>query len=290
MALKKDLENLSKDLNSFFSYYEQRIDSSSHLNFSTFGGIKLDNPYSLEFFEKKVEDDEEIEVYHDGYYNITITKSCNLFLDIRKELISKIDINLEDDVVAKVLLVGERDSFIDISTFLSRNSKLDFSELILEPRYFYFQSNLERNSKIDLYGRYLSKHNCFIYNEVNHLEEESKSMLDVKGVCKEKGRTINDGNVKVYYGAKSSISDQNMLNYLIGEESSVESEPMLEIYDNRVECSHSSSISNIDKYLITYLNSRGIETHVAEKMVIEGLFYQLPFPIYKYETLLKKYL
>ena len=48
--------------------------------------------------------------------------------------------------------------------------------------------------------------------------------------------------------------------------------PGLEILANEVKCSHGATTSKIDKQELFYLQSRGIPTKIAEKLIVMGFF------------------
>lgn len=44
----------------------------------------------------------------------------------------------------------------------------------------------------------------------------------------------------------------------------------MEIKNNEVKASHSASVGRIDEEQLFYLESRGVEKHDAEKLIIKG--------------------
>jgi Fe-S cluster assembly protein SufD len=46
--------------------------------------------------------------------------------------------------------------------------------------------------------------------------------------------------------------------------------PTLEIEDNDVRCSHASTVGPIDESQLFYLESRGVPTHAAERLIALG--------------------
>jgi len=50
----------------------------------------------------------------------------------------------------------------------------------------------------------------------------------------------------------------------------MQSNPQLEILANDVRCTHGSSTGQLSEEALYYLRSRGIETTVAQKLMVEG--------------------
>jgi len=48
--------------------------------------------------------------------------------------------------------------------------------------------------------------------------------------------------------------------------------PNLEIENNDVRCSHASTVGPVDEDQLFYLESRGVPTEVAERLIVGGFF------------------
>jgi Fe-S cluster assembly protein SufD len=48
--------------------------------------------------------------------------------------------------------------------------------------------------------------------------------------------------------------------------------PGLEILADDVRCTHGATVGKIDPDLLFYLNSRGIPTDIARRLIVEGFF------------------
>jgi len=57
---------------------------------------------------------------------------------------------------------------------------------------------------------------------------------------------------------------------MLAESAQAESIPGLEINSDDVRCSHAVTIGNIDPEQVFYLQSRGIDTEAAEKLIVGG--------------------
>jgi Fe-S cluster assembly protein SufD len=57
--------------------------------------------------------------------------------------------------------------------------------------------------------------------------------------------------------------------------------PNLEIETNDVKCSHASTVGPVDEEQVFYLESRGVPTEIAERLIVAGFFDEVleEFPV-----------
>jgi Fe-S cluster assembly protein SufD len=72
--------------------------------------------------------------------------------------------------------------------------------------------------------------------------------------------------------ARGTNAFQTNRNIKLSEEAWAESVPNLMIENNDVHCSHASAVGPIDEEQRFYLESRGIPTPVAERLIVAGFF------------------
>ncbi len=105
-----------------------------------------------------------------------------------------------------------------------------------------------------------------------HEAPDTTSKLLFKGALDEDSRSIYSGLIKVLPEAIRTKAQQTNRNIKLSENAWAESVPNLEIETNDVMCSHASTVSGIDEEQLFYLESKGIETSVAERLIIAGFF------------------
>ena len=105
-----------------------------------------------------------------------------------------------------------------------------------------------------------------------HEAPDTTSKLLFKGDLDEDSRAIYSGLIKVLPEAIRTKAQQTNRNIKLSENAWAESVPNLEIETNDVMCSHASTVSGIDEEQLFYLESKGIETSVAERLIIAGFF------------------
>lgn len=105
---------------------------------------------------------------------------------------------------------------------------------------------------------------------INHYGENSKSLIDVRTVLNDKSYSSFSGNIKIVKKAENVSAHMINKNLLLSNTATAVTEPNLDINTKEVECSHGCTISNIDKDVMYYLNSRGYSDTEAEEIIIES--------------------
>ena len=116
----------------------------------------------------------------------------------------------------------------------------------------------------------------------DHDAPHTTSDLLFKGAVQDVSASVYTGLIKIRPHARGSVAYQTNRNLTLGEGSWAESVPNLDIKTNDVKCSHASTVGPIDPEHLFYIESRGVPTQVAERLVVLGFFDevlgQLPVP------------
>ena len=174
---------------------------------------------------------------------------------------------------------------------LDKNAQVNNQQIIFNSKLFITNSYLKQNSSYNLYSVYYHKNSQnYILNSAIHKEEDTKSDLIINGAVSENSKTINDGLIKITQKAKKSNGYQTLNNTLLDDNSTILSEPLLEIENFNVKCSHGCSISQIKEDILFYMQTRGLTKKKAIKIVIEGYINQVISKISnkQYNSLIKE--
>ncbi|MET0727167.1 MAG: SufD family Fe-S cluster assembly protein [Acidimicrobiales bacterium] len=105
-----------------------------------------------------------------------------------------------------------------------------------------------------------------------HVAPDTTSNLLFKGVVSDHARSVYTGLIRVGKDARGANAFQTNRNIKLSEDAWAESVPNLMIENNDVHCSHASAVGPIDEEQRFYLESRGIPTVVAERLIVAGFF------------------
>lgn len=104
----------------------------------------------------------------------------------------------------------------------------------------------------------------------HHAAPRSRSALLFKGAVAQSAHSVYSGLIRVEKGAKGTNAFQTNRNLVLSEGAQADSVPNLEIEDNDVRCSHASAVGPIDESQLFYLESRGVPTDMAQRLITLG--------------------
>jgi Fe-S cluster assembly protein SufD len=107
----------------------------------------------------------------------------------------------------------------------------------------------------------------------DHAGPKSTSDLVFKGAVTGEARSAYSGLIRVERGAAGTKAFQTNRNLVLSDTGlAIYSVPNLDIEENDVVCSHASATGPIDPEQRFYLESRGVPTEVAERLIVLGFF------------------
>ena len=108
-----------------------------------------------------------------------------------------------------------------------------------------------------------------------HHAGRTRSTLLSKGAVADHSRSVYTGLIEIDKGAKRTDARQTNHNLLLSPHAHADSVPNLEIRENDVMCAHASSVGPLDELQRWYLESRGVARDDAERLMIQGFFYEM---------------
>jgi Fe-S cluster assembly protein SufD len=117
--------------------------------------------------------------------------------------------------------------------------------------------------------------NLEVIHNMEHKGEKTKGEVMVRILAKDKSQVIFLQNAKIDSQAKWSDSfiEGKAINF--SDDARVFLTPSMYIDTNIVSAKHSASVAKVGENELFYLTSRGIEPDLAEKIIIEGFFYEV---------------
>lgn len=214
-----------------------------------------------------------------------------------KKIIFKIGENAHISIIEKRKLLSEgkiiiktgEGSTVDYLTVLESTKKYDFSAKMGKKSsvVWYFYGNMRDKSQIKseiigenpessgemivlLDAKNKSETRIDLIN--NHKEPNTKGLITVKGLGRDKSKAVINGLIRIDKKAPnvSSFLKEDIL--LLSSESEIQAEPNLEILNSEVEASHSATFGDLDKNMLYYMGSRGISEKESEKILIKAFF------------------
>jgi Fe-S cluster assembly protein SufD len=106
----------------------------------------------------------------------------------------------------------------------------------------------------------------------DHLAPKTTSDLLFMGAVADRSHSVYSGLIRVRRGAVKSDAMQTNHNLVLDEGAHADSVPNLDIEENDVKCSHGSTVGPVDEDQRYYLESRGVEPDMAERLIVSGFF------------------
>lgn len=186
------------------------------------------------------------------------------------------------------------DSNIIDNTFISQNKNTNFSIHTFTSQEKFIRNNLNisqygKKSNVYISGITIGKNKQIIDNKtsVNHFSPFCKSYEIYKGIYDNTSKGIFNGKILVSNNSNDIIAFQKNNNILLSKEASINSKPQLEIFSDKVKCSHGCTVGFLNKEILFYLMSRGISKKDSKYILLLSFIDEIMYKINIIE--IKKY-
>ncbi len=105
-----------------------------------------------------------------------------------------------------------------------------------------------------------------------HMAPSTTSDFAFKGALRDNARAVWRGMIRVEEGAQKTNAYQENRNLLLSKTAHADSIPGLEILANDVRCTHGATLGRVDRELLFYLMTRGLNRAEAERVIVRGFF------------------
>ena len=128
-----------------------------------------------------------------------------------------------------------------------------------------------------LYGVVLSDQKQIMDNHtiVDHLKPHCESYEWYKTIAQESSNVIFNGKIFVREDAQKTNAFQQNNNVLIGDQTTVNSKPQLEIFADDVKCSHGCTMGQFDDEALFYLRARAIGEQEAKALLVKAFAFDV---------------
>ncbi len=175
---------------------------------------------------------------------------------------NKIQNDTENASLIDQTFVQQKDnSIVSVNTF-SFGGKLTRNNLEFYQEGERLESNLNGFTLIGK-KQHVDNHTVVYHNKPNC---ESHELY--KGIYADKSTGVFNGKVIVHKEAQQTNAFQQNNSILIGEKSSINAKPQLEIFADDVKCSHGCTIGQLDDNALFYMQQRGIPKKEAHALLL----------------------
>lgn len=111
--------------------------------------------------------------------------------------------------------------------------------------------------------------------DIEHAAAQCHSRERFKGLLTGQGRAVFNGRVCVQRDAQQTVAHLSNANLMLSQAAEVDTKPQLEIYADDVQCSHGTSVGQLDPQQLFYLRSRGLTPDMARRLLCLGFVGEL---------------
>ncbi len=106
--------------------------------------------------------------------------------------------------------------------------------------------------------------------DVDHAVPGCTSRENFKGIVTGHGRAVFDGMIRVQEQAQKSSAHLTNANLMLSRQAEIDTKPQLEILADDVQCSHGTTVGQLDPQAVFYLRSRGLDEDQARRLLCIG--------------------
>ena len=106
--------------------------------------------------------------------------------------------------------------------------------------------------------------------DVDHAVPGCDSRENFKGILNGQGRAVFDGRILVREQAQKSSAHLSNANLMLSRKAEIDTKPQLEILADDVQCSHGTTVGQLDPLALFYLRSRGLNEDQARRLLCLG--------------------
>ncbi|MGH2705069.1 MAG: Fe-S cluster assembly protein SufD [Actinomycetota bacterium] len=131
-----------------------------------------------------------------------------------------------------------------------------------------------QGSSSEMLGLYFAEHGQHFDHRTlqDHVAGGSTSDLLYKGALKDESRSVYSGLIRVHEQAAKTDAYQLNRNLVLSDNAKADTKPELEIKNNDLRCTHGASVGQIDENELFYLQTRGIDSAEAQRLIVTGFF------------------
>ena len=169
--------------------------------------------------------------------------------------------NHEANLIDNTFVSQQKESHVSVHTF-SFGGNLTRNNL----NFFHFGERLTSTlNGITIIGE---KQHVDHYTLVNHATPNCESFQDYKGIFSDRSTGVFNGKVYVEKEAQKTNAFQKSNNILLGDKSTINAKPQLEIFADDVKCSHGCTVGQLDETAMFYMQARGIPKKEAKALLM----------------------
>jgi Fe-S cluster assembly protein SufD len=214
--------------------------------------------------------------------NVLIIEEFNSDKISNNNIVNFIDIEENSNVTHLVFQNNSENSKLQFTSFANCKSNSTYKQVTINLakssiRNHHYANIVGEDASADLDGIFFASSNQIIDNktQINHNFPSCKSSQRYKGILTDNSKASYLSKTYVDKEAQLTEAYQLSKGILLSDSSTFHSKPELKIYADDVKCSHGSTIGPIDKDLLFYLRSRGLNKKKSMALLLKSFFHNI---------------
>ena len=214
--------------------------------------------------------------------NVLILEEFNSNKLSNNNIVNFIDIEENSNVTHLIFQNNSENSKLQSTSFTNCKSSSNYKQVTINiskssVRNHHYANIIGKEASVDLDGIFFASSNQIIDNktQINHNVPSCKSSQRYKGILTDNSKASYLSKTYVDKEAQLTEAYQLSKGILLSDSSTFHSKPELKIYADDVKCSHGSTIGPIDKDLLFYLRSRGLNKKKSMALLLKSFFHNI---------------
>ena len=204
--------------------------------------------------------------------NIVIKKNGDYEFSFEKSDDIDLKIVVNENVSCRIFEFTNNESEKKLDLQIGKNANVKHYSIVINTKGYDNFIKQDESSSYEFKAVNFADKNNYSTNASVELSK-AKSFCDMKIInVAKRSRISSKGLIRIDAKSIGSQGHQNMIGVLLDDESSINAEPNLEVFNDDVICSHGASITQIDDEKLFYLTSKGYNKKQSVNLIVNGYF------------------
>ena len=232
--------------------------------------------------------DKELTIFQKNMITCLNDSKVNIIEEFQEDkksnnnIVNYIDLASGSEVTHLIFQNNKEKSNLQSTSYTNCKTNSKYKQLVLNiskssSRNHHYSNLIGDNASASLDGIFFGSNNQCIDNktQINHSSPNCVSSQRYKGILTDQAKASYLSKTFVEKIAQKTEAYQLSKGILLSDNSYFHSKPELRIFADDVKCSHGSTIGPIDKDLLFYLRSRGLNRKESTSLLIKSFFHDI---------------
>ena len=250
--------------------------------------INIGENQKINLYIKNSVNEKDLTIFQKNFINcakdsdITIIEECFGDKESNTNIVNCINMESKSSVTHLIFQKNSLKTNLQSTSFTNCKGGSKYKQLVVNIskgsiRNHHYANLVGEGASANINGIFLGSKDQIIDNktQINHNSPNCESSQRYKGVLTDRAKASYLSKTFVDKIAQKTQAYQLSKGILLSENSYFHSKPELRIFADDVKCSHGSTIGPIDRDLLFYLRSRGLNKKESTSLLIKSFFHDI---------------